>query len=256
MIKAVFFDWFNTLSRFEPPREELHSQTYREFGFELPPEKLLRGLLMADKDWFEEDVKSRVQVRSGEDQLRQALRYQNTVLREAGVEASNSVLLEIVKRMQQLYQGLTFVLFDDVLPTLKKLRKRQLVLGLISNATTDMTATYRKQGLEPCLDFIVTSKEVKANKPSPVAAEAAEKPSGKPKQVNSIADIEMGTMTSFDAIGLVGKIFKEETLENFRDQEKARRGGARKTVIAALDAQLAVMRTDITKAADPKVNMS
>ena len=38
MIKAVFFDWFNTLARYEPPREQIHSEALREFGFEVPPE--------------------------------------------------------------------------------------------------------------------------------------------------------------------------------------------------------------------------
>lgn len=32
MIKAVFFDWFHTLARFEPPREELHRRAYQEVG--------------------------------------------------------------------------------------------------------------------------------------------------------------------------------------------------------------------------------
>jgi len=200
VLKAVFFDWFHTLARFEPPREELHSQAYREFGFELPPEKLTRGLLMADRGWFEEDVKSRVEARSREEQLRQALRYQNTVLSEAGVNASKELLLKIVKRMQQLYQGISFVLFDDVLPTLKTLKERQLILGLITNATRDMTDTYRKQGLEPYLDFVVTSEEVGANKPSPPIFLAALAKAG----VEPSEAVHVGDQYDLDVVGARG----------------------------------------------------
>ena len=49
MSKAIFFDWFYTLARFEPPRQQLYSQTFREFGVELSPEKVMRGILVADQ---------------------------------------------------------------------------------------------------------------------------------------------------------------------------------------------------------------
>ena len=32
MIEAVFFDWFNTLAKYSPPREELQSRLLGEFG--------------------------------------------------------------------------------------------------------------------------------------------------------------------------------------------------------------------------------
>ena len=56
MTKAVFFDWFNTLARYEPPREELYSQALREFGIEVPPEKILPGLLAADSYFSERHI--------------------------------------------------------------------------------------------------------------------------------------------------------------------------------------------------------
>ena len=197
MIKAVFFDWFHTLARFEPPREELHSQAYGEFGIELPPEKLARGLLLADKNWFEEDIKARVEARSLEEQVEVALRYQDTVLTEAGVKVARELLLKIIKRMRSLYQEVTFVLFDDVLSTLKTLKKRKLTIGLITNASKDMISTYRNLGLEPYLDFVVTSSEVGANKPEPPIFLAALEKAG----VKASEAVHVGDQYNLDVVG-------------------------------------------------------
>ncbi len=84
----------------------------------------------------------------------------------------------------------------------------------------------------------------RGGKPRPVKEEAV----GAPKQVESIADIDIGAMTSFDAIGFIEKIFKEETIIKFQVDENKRRGGPRKTVVTALDAQLTMMQTDVTQA--------
>ena len=56
MIKAVFFDWFNTLAYYEPPREELQSQALHEFGIEVLPSELLPSILAADKYFFDENL--------------------------------------------------------------------------------------------------------------------------------------------------------------------------------------------------------
>ena len=55
MIKAVFFDWFNTLARYEPPREELQAQAMQEFGIHISPQKVFHSLLVADQALYEEN---------------------------------------------------------------------------------------------------------------------------------------------------------------------------------------------------------
>ena len=49
MIKAVFFDWFNTLAKYSPPREELQSRVLGEFGFDIAADKLITAMQKADK---------------------------------------------------------------------------------------------------------------------------------------------------------------------------------------------------------------
>lgn len=169
MIKAVFFDWFNTLARYDPPREELQSQALQEVGIHVLPQKIIPGIFVADRDYFEENAVSPVRKRSPEEQAKVYTRYQKTVLTNAGVDVpiESDMLLKIMKRMQELSIGMRFTLFDDVLPTIEMLKERSLILGLLTNIDRDINPICHELGLEPYLNFIVTSVEVGADKPAP-----------------------------------------------------------------------------------------
>ncbi len=199
-IKVVFFDWFNTLARYEPPREELHSQVFREFGIEISPSELMPGLLRADKYFFEENAISPVEKRSPEEKAEVYIRYNNKILTEAGVEVTKELLLKIMKRGRQLFEKMTFVLFDDVLSTVIQLKERNFILGLLTNATKDMISIYHKLGLEPYLDFVVTSDEVGSDKPQPPIFLAALERAG----VSASQAVYIGDQYKLDVVGARG----------------------------------------------------
>ena len=167
MIKAIFFDWFNTLARYEPPREELHSQALREFGIEVSPEKILPGVLTADMYFFDENANSPVEKRDRKERAEVYTRYQKIILSEAGVKADQELLAKVLNKVEQLFKGITFTLFDDVLSTLETLKKQRFTLGLLTNLAQDMNPLCHKLGLEPYLDFVVTPQQVGADKPEP-----------------------------------------------------------------------------------------
>jgi len=200
VIKAVFFDWFNTLARFEPPREELHSQVFQEFGIKLSPQQIMRGILVADRDYFEENIRSPIQKRSPEEQAEAGVRYEEIILTEAGVKVDRELLLKMVKRAQQLYKGMTFTLFDDVLSTLKILKERKFILGLLTNLDKDMNPICRELGLEPYLDFVVTSAEAGVDKPEPPIFLTALQRAG----VNASEAVHVGDQYKLDIIGARG----------------------------------------------------
>ncbi len=200
MIKAVFLDWFNTLARFEPPREELHCQALQDFGIEASPRKVMRGLLLADRYWFEEDIKSKVRARSPEEQAEVGLRYQEILLTEAGVKVTKELLLKIVKKTQELYKGITFALFEDVLPALKTLKGQRFILGLLTNLNRDMAPICRQLGLEPYLDFVVTSEEAGSDKPQPPIFLAALEQA----RVNPSEAVHVGDQYKIDVVGARG----------------------------------------------------
>ncbi len=170
MIRAVFFDWFNTLADYEPPRHQLHWQACREHGIELSPETMRRSITLADRFFFAENTRSPVEKRSPEEKTGVYIRYQEILFAEAGVRVAKDVLLKILARAHELFKtGVSWALFDDVLPTLKALKEKGLTLGLLTNATRDVVpaSVYHRLGLEPYLDFIVTSEEAGEDKPHP-----------------------------------------------------------------------------------------
>ncbi|MFC2070480.1 HAD family hydrolase [Chloroflexota bacterium] len=169
MIKAVFFDWFNTLARYSPPREELQSRTLGEFGINVSAERLLPAILIADKHLFDEHAESPVTKRSPEEQAKIYTQYQQTVLSEAGVDISSSpdMLPKIMKKAQELYKDIKFILYDDVIPTLKTITEKDLTIGILTNIESGMSPICRELGLESYIDFIITSGEAGADKPQP-----------------------------------------------------------------------------------------
>jgi len=200
VIKAIFFDWFNTLAHFELPRHQLYGQAFREFGIELPPLKIIRGILIGDQHYFEENAKSPVEKRSPEEQVEVYIHYPQAILAEAGVKAPRELPLKILKTVKKQFKGVTFALFDDVLPTLKTLKQRNIILGLITNLTKDVNLICRELGLEPYLDFVVTPQEVGADKPKPPIFLAALDRA----KVEASQAVHVGDQYNIDVVGARG----------------------------------------------------
>ncbi len=201
-MKAIFFDWFNTLAHYNPPREELQSQALREFDINVSPQKIIPGLLIADRDYLEENATFPIRQRSPEEQAKIYARYQQTILTEAGVDVSNGsdIFAKIMKRVRELSAGMSFALFDDVLPTLKKLNEQKLILGLLTNLDRDMNPICRQLGLEPFVTFVVTSGEVGVDKPKPPIFLAALQQAG----VKASEAVHVGDQYKLDVIGARG----------------------------------------------------
>jgi putative hydrolase of the HAD superfamily len=165
LIKAVFFDLYQTLVGYEPPREEVESKILTDFGIAVSPEALRRPLLVADEFIYNEIARRPLSARSREETAALYIRHQEIMLKEAGVKLDSKLALTLLERMRQT--KLELVLFDDVRPALDTLKKRGLVLGLISNVEQDMSGTLDKLGLSARLTVVVTSQEAGAGKPRP-----------------------------------------------------------------------------------------
>ena len=200
MIKAIFFDWFNTLARYEPPREKLHSLALKECGIDVSAEEILPGVLAADCYFFEEHAKSPVSKRDPKEQAEVWTRYQQIVLDSAGIKADQELLAKVMKKAGELFKETTWTLFDDVLPTLKILKQQNFIIGLLTNIAKDMSSTCRKLGLEPYLDVIVTSEEAGADKPNPIIFQAALQRAG----VDASEAVHVGDQYKMDVVGARG----------------------------------------------------
>jgi len=202
VIKAVFFDWFNTLAHYDPPREELQSQALQEYGIHVSPQRITPGLLAADKDYFTANASYPIRQRSPEEQVEIFTRYQSTVLTEAGINAPTEpdTLMKIMRRVQQLSQGVGFVLFDDVIPTMTTLQEQHFKIGLLTNLDRDMKPICRELGIEPYIDLAVTSGEVGVDKPQPPIFLAALQRA----DVSAAEAVHVGDHYALDVIGARG----------------------------------------------------
>ena len=163
MVKALFFDWFNTLVYSKPAAQEIYCQAYREFGIELNPQKILKGYALAEKQMVDGNP---AKWKESEDE-ETYIRYQEILLTEIGVKVSRDVISKAIRNIRRMVDELTMVLYDDTLPALNRLKQQGLILGLLTNMQEGMRLNHRELGLEPYLDFVVTSEEAGANKPEP-----------------------------------------------------------------------------------------
>ncbi len=192
MIKAVFFDWLNTIAHPKPDRHELFSQVAQELGIVLSPQVLIKAIHVAESKvpagapprWSE-----------GKDEA-PFIRYQEVLAAGLGMSLPRETMLEFTRRISRVVKGggLSWVLYDDVLPTVKILKKRGLILGLISNLIAG------KVGAESYLSFIVTAKEIGADKPQPPIFLAALERAG----VAASEAVYVGDQYETDVVGARG----------------------------------------------------
>jgi HAD superfamily hydrolase (TIGR01549 family) len=165
MIKAVFFDFYNTLASYYPPREDVYINSSRELGINLQAKDLFNSLSAADIFYRNENSRSPLDKRAPEEQIKFYVEYITRIVGGAGAQINRDQALKILTKIRE-YKW-EFKVYDDAIPTLNTLKKRGLILGLISNVAQDMESTYEKLGLQPYLDFKVTSAEVGFDKPRP-----------------------------------------------------------------------------------------
>lgn len=211
MVKAVFFDWFNTLARYDPPREDMYYKAFKESGIEIPVKVLFQSLTIADQQYFAENSKRPVRERSPEEQAKIFSIYPLTMLAKANVKAQADLPATIIKRLMKDYGKMNMVLFDDVLPVLKDLKKRGPVIGMITNADASVSAYCEKLGLSKFLNFVATSQEAGAEKPAPPIFLLALRRAG----VKAEEAIHVGDQYQIDIVGARGVGIKPILLDRY-----------------------------------------
>jgi len=195
MIKAIFFDFYNTLISFDPPRQQLQVIACREFGIEVNPKAIPRGYWFADDFMSRENARSPIHRRSPEEERSFWADYEAIILEKAGMEVSKELALRIFTRARQLDRKL--ILFDDVLPILNTLKNKGMVLGLVSNLNRGLDGHCQELGLTPYMDFALTSSEIGAEKPHPPIFLAALERAG----VSASEAIHVGDQYHSDILG-------------------------------------------------------
>ena len=165
MIKAVFFDFYNTLVCFSPPLDEIQKAACSELGLAVSKKGIRKGYTLANEFMSKENAEQPLADRSLQERDRFFAEYERLILEGAGLGVSLQLSHQVWQLAIQVPKD--FDLFDDVVPALELLKRRGIVLGVISNLRQDMGELCKQLRLEPYLDFCVTSSEAGAEKPHP-----------------------------------------------------------------------------------------
>lgn len=209
--RAIFFDLYNTLARFEPPREELQAQVAAAFGLKVTRAGILLGYVQADALMSLENAREPIRQRSPEAQTAFFARYEQAVFLGAGVEVPLEVAAQMWQRLRQLPYDLA--LFDDVLPSLAELKQRGLTIGLISNLSRNLDQLCQRLGLAPYLDVVVSSGQVGSEKPHAPVFQAALAKAGVPAaQAVHVGDQYHTDVVGARAVGMIPVLLDREGL--------------------------------------------
>ncbi len=198
MVKAVFFDLVNTLVRHNPPPEERQYQALQQFGIESSKSDLRRGFWAANDYFSREAARAPIESRPETEKIEVFIQFELTWLREAGLDASRELALEMLQQMRRENPGI--VPFEDTVPALIELRERGIVVGLVSNLDTTLDRFCPDFDLASHLDFVLVSHEVGFEKPQTQIFEAALKQA----EAEASASIMVGDQYHSDIVGAIG----------------------------------------------------
>jgi HAD superfamily hydrolase (TIGR01549 family) len=176
MIKAVCFDFFNTLAYFDPPREAFYAKVAGEFGVKVTLQAIAEALPEADSYWRLENFKSPIRTREEKEKYAIYTQYALRILKGASPAATGEQALQMLAKAFSV--GFKFVAYEDSLPALKSVKSRDLIVGVISNIGQEIDSYCDELGFSPFLDFKVTSFEVGFDKPRPEIFQLALKKAG------------------------------------------------------------------------------
>jgi len=165
MIKAVSFDFYNTLVRFWPPLEEIQQAACHELGLTVSEEAITHGYAVADVLFNRENEDRPLSQRSDEERLEFFSRYEQLILETAGIPVSMDLAQRVWKMAMSVPKD--FVPFNDTVPALEQLREAGYRVGIITNLRRNLDELCQRVGLASYLDFAVGSQEVGIEKPHP-----------------------------------------------------------------------------------------
>ena len=201
MIEAIFFDFYDTMARFDPPRDKLQAAACADFGMRVTKEGIDRGYSEADALMARENALLPLRKRTPEAREEFFAEYERLVLKGAGLQVSREQASQVWQRVRQMRYDVA--LFDDVLPALHVLKEQGLTLGVISNLNRDMGDLVRRLKLSPYVDFSVTSGEVGAEKPhAPIFLAALEKAEVEPPRAIHVGDQLDSDVKGARAVGI------------------------------------------------------
>lgn len=170
-IRAVFFDLYDTLIGFDPPREVVQGRALGSFGLEADKAGIDAGYALADALMAEQTAQAPLSALSPAAQTDFFARYEQLILRGAGHDVDLKTAAEVWRSVRKQKYG--FALYDDVAPALDALRSGGYIVGVITNMSRPGADVAESMGFSDRVDFTLSSMDVGASKPDPKMFRAA-----------------------------------------------------------------------------------
>ena len=164
-IRAVFFDLYDTLIGFDPPRDVIQGRALSSFGFESDKAGIDAGYALADALMAEQTAQAPLSALSASSQADFFARYEQLILRGAGHDVDLETAAEIWRAVRKQEYG--FALYDDVAPALDALRSGGYIIGVVTNMSRPGVEVAESMGFSDRVDFTLSSMDVGASKPDP-----------------------------------------------------------------------------------------
>lgn len=201
MIKAISFDFYNTLVRFWPPLDEIQQAACQELGINVSKLAIGQGYAAADVYFNQENANNPISLRPQSDRQTFFASYEQIIMENAGVP----VTLDLARQIWDLALSVPkdFVPYDDVIPALDELNSQGYRLGVLSNLRRDVDQMCQRLGLSPYLSFCINAADAGAEKPHPpIFLAALNSLSADPEETVHVGDQYNSDVLGARAVGI------------------------------------------------------
>ena len=166
MVKAVFFDFYNTLCTWGQPLIVRLQKIADRYGFEIDAARYAA----ARENLYAEASGSDPTTHALLETMQEIIESYYEFIRELGVqEHAEQVTWELLQSEHSLFAASAATLYDDTVPTLQHLRDAGFKLAIVSNWDTPLDPLTERLGIAHYFDIIVASHDARvlSAKPDP-----------------------------------------------------------------------------------------
>ena len=166
MVKAVFFDFYNTLCTWGQPLIVRLQKIADRYGFEIDAARYAA----ARENLYAEASGSDPTTHALLETMQEIIESYYEFIRELGVqEHAEQVTWELLQSEHSLFAASAATLYDDTVPTLQYLRDTGFKLAIVSNWDTPLDPLTERLGIAHYFDIIVASHDARvlSAKPDP-----------------------------------------------------------------------------------------
>lgn len=194
--EAVFFDMGQTLVWFSPSMEEIALQAWQAAGLSITMEQLQKALYTVWKKIYRDAATATFPATREYDE-KVWYEREREIMRLLGSD-DETTFKAYLAYLKDIYNTPgTIRIYDDVLPTLTKLKERGYRLGIISNWNWTLVERCQQVGLDPYFEVIMASAYAGCNKPHPRIFQQALERMGVPAE----RAVHIGDQYEVDVLG-------------------------------------------------------